>query len=107
MHLCYIDDSGDEHVRAFSLISIPVLEWHACFKHVKAYRRAMKEQHGIYVMKELHATEFVSGRGKVADEQIAKPERSQALRACLGRVSSTQSRRSDRNTYFLSGFSIE
>jgi hypothetical protein len=75
MHICYLDDSGDEKVRAFCLISVPVLEWHRSFQHAKNYRRTMRERHGIYVTKELHATEFVGGRGRISAEQISKETR--------------------------------
>jgi len=75
MHICYLDDSGDATVRAFSVLSVPVLEWHTCFKHVKSYRKVLKEKCGIYVRKELHATEFVGGRGKVAPYSVSKGER--------------------------------
>ena len=75
MHICYLDDSGDGTVRAFSVLSIPVQEWHTCFNHVKNYRRVLRDKYGVYVRKELHATEFVGGRGRIAPHSISKENR--------------------------------
>jgi len=86
MHICYLDDSGDADVRAFSLISVPVIEWHTCFQQVKAYRRWMKDKFGIYVMKELHATDFCGGRGKIAPHQIDKARRCTIYNHCLAQI---------------------
>jgi hypothetical protein len=86
MHICYLDDSGDATVRAFSVISVPVLEWHECFKHVKAYRSTLKERYGIYVRKELHATEFVGGRGKISPTHISKEMRVTVYNECLSKI---------------------
>jgi hypothetical protein len=66
MHICYIDDSGQDKIRGFSLLSVPVNEWHKCFHHIKDYRKMLSKRDGIYVAKEFHATEFVSGRGRIA-----------------------------------------
>ena len=86
MHICYLDDSGDARVRAFSVMSVPVLQWHQCFQHIKAYRSLLKENHGIYVTKELHATEFVGGRGKIALKTISKQDRVAIYNASLSQV---------------------
>lgn len=75
MHICYLDDSGDATVRAFSVLAVPVPEWHECFRRVKLYRSFLKEKHGIYVRKEFHATEFVGGRGKIAPNTVPKEKR--------------------------------
>jgi hypothetical protein len=75
MHICYLDDSGDATVRAFTALAIPVDEWHTCFNNVKKYRAFLKENYDIYVRKELHATEFVGGRGKIAPHTIPKETR--------------------------------
>jgi hypothetical protein len=75
MHILYIDDSGDAHYRAFSAIAIQSDVWHTCFRQVKVYRSALKQTDGIYTSKEFHATEFVSGRGKIAPIVVGKYRR--------------------------------
>lgn len=86
MHICYIDDSGDPSVRAFSLVAVPVDQWHSCFQHVKQYRQDMKRLFGVYVTKELHATEFVGGRGRIAPHYVSKEKRCEIYDRCLTRI---------------------
>jgi hypothetical protein len=75
MHVCYMDDSGNDRVRAFSLISVPVAQWKAGFARLKEFRRALRESDGIFVRKELHATKFLSGHGYVSDRNVTLPRR--------------------------------
>lgn len=75
MHLIYIEDSGDEHLAIFSALAIPVEQWRDCFARIKEFRRNLKQTHGIYVYKELHAWKFVSGRGHIADRVVTKSQR--------------------------------
>lgn len=49
MHICYIDDSGEDNIRGFSLLSVPVNDWHSCFRHIKQFRRLLGKRDGIYV----------------------------------------------------------
>lgn len=86
MHICYVDDSGEDKVRGFSLLSVPVDQWHSCFQHVKEYRRNLRKSDGIYVAKEFHATEFVSGRGKVATGYVSKERRCEIYNECLTQI---------------------
>ena len=46
---------------------------------VRAWRRQLKVSDGIYVYKELHATEFVAGRGRIAPRPVTKFRRSQVF----------------------------
>src|SRR2546427_6709536 len=75
MHICYIDDSGDDTARVFSALAIPVDAWSQCLNQFHDYRRALKKKEGVYVRVEFHATEFVSGRGKIAPFDIPKGAR--------------------------------
>jgi hypothetical protein len=86
VHICYLDDSGDEAVRAFSLISVPVSEWRKCFNAVKDYRRRLRQRDGIFIKKEFHATEFVAGRGHIANRDISKTRRCEIYRECIGEI---------------------
>jgi len=89
LHLYYIDDSADEHLSVFSALAIPEEKWNACFHLVKQFRHELKKTDGIYVQKELHACEFVSGRGRPAgNEIITKYRRSQIFFDALRLIAS-------------------
>jgi Protein of unknown function (DUF3800) len=87
MHLVYIDDSGDEQTSIFSALLIPVEEWSACFQRIKDFRRALRASDGIYVHKELHATDLIGGRGRIADVPISKPRRARIFMEAVKVVS--------------------
>lgn len=77
MFLVYIDDSGDEHVRCFSALLIHESVWKECQRQIKDFRRRLKASDGLYVTKELHATDFVAGRGQVGTRTVGKARRCQ------------------------------
>jgi len=83
MHFIYMDDSGDERVRAYAALAIADVDWKDALARVKVYRRTLKKRHGIYVTKEFHATDFVSGRGNIAPTAIGKNLRCQIFRDTL------------------------
>lgn len=83
MHFVYMDDSGDENVRAYSALAIADTDWKDIFSQIKAYRRELKKQHGIFVTVEFHATEFVGGRGRIAQGVVFKGTRCRIFRETL------------------------
>jgi Protein of unknown function (DUF3800) len=87
MHICYIDDSGDENGRVFSVLSIPVDSWNECFQAVKTFRHELRKKEGIYVSVEFHATEFVAGRGRISKIYIPKGARCRIFNETLKFVS--------------------
>lgn len=86
MHLVYIDDSQDEQLCIFSALAIPAEQWQEAFAQVRQFRRHLKQSDGIYVYKELHAWEFVSGRGQIADRVVPKGRRCQLFKEALQTV---------------------
>jgi hypothetical protein len=88
MHLVYIDDSGDESFCVFSAIVIPVSEYNHAFAQIRQFRKELKQSDGMYVYKELHATEFVSGHGKVGNATVGKSRRCQIFKEALQLVAS-------------------
>jgi hypothetical protein len=70
MHIFYVDDSKDEKLAIFSAIAIPGDQWKACFRSVKAFRQDIKQEHGIPLHTEMHATDFVAGRGSLGSKQV-------------------------------------
>lgn len=83
MHFIYIDDSGDENVRVYSALAIADGDWKDVFSCIKAYRRDLKQQYGIFVTGELHATAFVAGRGRISTRTVPKGMRCRLFRETL------------------------
>lgn len=86
MHFVYIDDSGDENIRAFSGIAVPETEWKATFATIKEFRRKLKKEYGVFVTVEFHATDFVGGRGRISTRVVPKGLRCQIFRDTLQMV---------------------
>lgn len=86
MHLVYIDDSKDGKAICFSALIIPAERWLEGFNQLLAMRRAMKERGGIYIKKELHATDWLGGRGNVSTRTIARVERVQIFNWVLRHI---------------------
>ena len=86
MHLVYIYDSGDEKVRCFSALLVHESAWKEIHLRIKQHRRALKVSDGMYVTKELHATEFVAGRGRVGMNIVPKGRRCQIFRDTLSLI---------------------
>jgi hypothetical protein len=61
--LAYIDDSKDRVLACFSAIVIPDTQWLTAERLILSYRRKLHRSDGVH--KELHATDFVAGRGNL------------------------------------------
>lgn len=84
MHLIYVDDSCDEKkLYIFSALAVPADRWTSNFNIIKDWRQQLKQKHGIYARKELHAVDFVPGRGNVSPKVIGKWQRAQIFREGL------------------------
>ena len=88
VYFVYIDDSGDEKTRCFSALLIHESVWKSVTAAIKAHRRALKVSDGMLVTKELHATEFVSGRGRVGTQVVTKGRRCEIFRRTLELIAS-------------------
>ncbi len=86
MHLVYIDDSKDGKAICFSALIIPAERWLEGFNQLLAMRRTMKERGGIYIKQELHATDWVGGRGNVSNRTIVRVERVQIFNWVLRHI---------------------
>ena len=69
LYLIYIDESYDETHFAYSAIFINAFHWNDYFKDVVHWRGDWLERYGIAVDYELHATDFVGGRGKFPENR--------------------------------------
>ena len=70
--IAYLDESYDDQSFALSALVVPVPVWRETFELVKGWRRLLRKQYGIFVNKELHATTFVSGHGRVGHRVVPK-----------------------------------
>jgi hypothetical protein len=70
--IAYIDESYDGSHFAISALIVPTHTWRTNFNHLQDYRKHLKKSFGIFTSKEFHATDFVSGRGRIAPKAIAK-----------------------------------
>ncbi|MBF8642297.1 MULTISPECIES: DUF3800 domain-containing protein [Pseudomonas] len=64
MYLFYMDDSGENGSHIFTALGVHEKNWREVFEAIRNYRKELSKRAGIYMNKELHATKFVSGRGR-------------------------------------------
>jgi hypothetical protein len=83
VRMFYVDESYDANKFCLTAIGIRHRDWREVFRLVREHRALLKEEHGIYVRKEIHARDFVSGRGKIADKDIGKWQRSRIYHGLL------------------------
>jgi len=83
VHLVYIDESADLQLHVCSALAVPAEQWRAAFQQVRQFRRSLRRTDGIFVYKEFHAWEFVSGRGRLGDRIVTKYRRSQIFKELL------------------------
>ena len=69
MHFIYIDDSTDRPTNVFSALCVPCDRWNDVFAGMKKWRAHLRDTHHIPIQHELHAQEFLSGRGSAASFQ--------------------------------------
>lgn len=86
--IAYIDESYDDDAFAMSALIVPTHAWRDAFLRLQEYRKHLKETHGIFTSKELHATEFVAGRGRIAPTAIPKGLRAFLFKETLQVISS-------------------
>jgi len=83
VRLFYVDESFDDTKFCLSAIGVTHVEWHECFRRVREHRTQLKRDHGLYLRKEVHAHEFVSGRGQVSDRVVGKYTRTRIFEGLL------------------------
>lgn len=85
MHLIYLDESKDVNADAFvySALCIPGAKWLQALNMMREFRSSLRDEYGIYVNYELHATKFVGGRGHPAPHKIDKAQRADIFLSVL------------------------
>lgn len=79
----YVDESYVREKFCLSAISIRHNRWRECFDRVQQHRRRLNQDHGIFIRKEIHAHEFVAGRGRISEQIIGKHARSRIFHGLL------------------------
>jgi hypothetical protein len=74
MHLVYIDDSRDGKLACFSALAVPAEVWHVTLDRLIAIRRILRETDGVPMRFELHATDWLGGKGYFV-RPIRRPDR--------------------------------
>lgn len=83
MYIFYMDDSGEGGNHMFTALGVEDKHWRQVFQQVVRYRKEINQRAGIYMNKELHATKFVSGRGRPSKTHIDKQMRERIFRYSL------------------------
>jgi hypothetical protein len=65
---------------------LPVEVWLKAFNFLIETRRKMKASHGIYTRTELHATDWIGGRGNVAPGTVVRTERVKLFNFMLAQI---------------------
>jgi Protein of unknown function (DUF3800) len=77
MWFAYFDESKEgNQFFVYSTLLVEAERWNETFDAVKHLRRALKQKHGIFVNKELHAWKFAAGKGRISDRVLSKKQRS-------------------------------
>lgn len=66
MHFIYVDDSTDRPRNVFSGLCVPCAQWNLAFENLKRWRIHLRDVHSIPLRYELHAQQFLSGRGSAS-----------------------------------------
>src|SRR6476659_8630461 len=87
--IAYVDESYDDSLFCLSAILIRHSEWAECFRKIKAFRATIKQDFDVPMSYEIHAHEFVAGRGRPSKTRIiTKWERSRIFQNTLRLVAS-------------------
>jgi len=82
----YVDESYDDLKYCLSAIAIRHSDWKECFDIVREHRINLKKDYGIYLRKEIHARDLISGRGRISLNPITKWQRSRIFQGLLNLI---------------------
>lgn len=86
-YITYLDESEDhgKSCYIFSSVSIPVEKWNEIFYTIRNFRKDLFIKYGLDCRKELHARDFISGRGRFS-RIITKFQRNEIFKQYLEMV---------------------
>jgi len=91
VRLFYVDESWDEHKFCLTAIGIRHNEWRNCHEMIMAHKKSLAATYGLYTRHEIHARDFVKGRGNVGKRPVLKGERVKIYRGLLELIASLPS----------------
>lgn len=84
MHFVYIDESIHERKHyVYSALIVDTECWREITSKIQFLRRRMRKAEGIFIAKELHASEFVAGKGIVSSKIILKEKRAEIFKKVM------------------------
>lgn len=83
VQLFYVDESFDEQKFCLTGLWVRHRDWAMCFDAIQAHRVHLRDAYGIQIRKEIHAREFVAGRGVLGKHVVTKWQRSRAYLSTL------------------------
>jgi len=86
MHLIYIDDSKDNALCCFSALCIPADQWLQALNQLVEFRRTIRTSDGIFASIEMHATDWIGGRGNISHNTVLKSTRARIFRLFLEEI---------------------
>ncbi|MGV3633252.1 MAG: DUF3800 domain-containing protein [Pseudorhodoplanes sp.] len=91
MWFAYIDESKeDNNFFVYSALIVNSDDWSEAFEALKGARKRLRERRGVYMTQELHAWKFASGKGRIANRPILRPERAEIFRRVLSFLAETK-----------------
>ena len=75
MLIFYVDDTGEGKQVGFSALGIHSDGWMKAFEKLRDYRDKLRREKSIPIESELHATQFIGGRGTAGQRVRSKQER--------------------------------
>lgn len=84
MRIFFVDDSGDQTIAVLAAISFELSEWHRVLIEWLGWRRWMWKHYGLPTDFELHAQEFISGRGEISYRDSGGMVQSPRINSVLG-----------------------
>lgn len=82
-YLLYIDESMEGNDVVIAALAIPASCWSKSLDQLIAIRRLVRHKFGIFISKEIHASEFLGGRGRYSKTRIKKPGRAAIFEVML------------------------
>jgi hypothetical protein len=90
MYLMYVDESGDSGIvnspsKYFVLSALVIHEtnWQKLLDDTVDFRRYLKNQYGLLMREEIHASVFINGHPKLKNRNISKNHKTLILQKCL------------------------
>lgn len=84
-YLVYLDESMQGNMVVIAALAVPASQWNQALDHQVATRRLLRHNFGLFVSKEIHASQFVSGRGRYSKSGESKETRAKIFRTLLER----------------------